>query len=246
MKKWVKIIIGIVLALAIIVAGLVIWQWGNIQAVYTAATQNTEDISEQIEQAAQVQQSSLADYGVTLKSLDTGQTESLLDGTVSAEDIKKDMGISYEVIEQAKAETAQQSSKKEPAKPQKKTKAELEAENKAKITDLINKCTAELYACEIDLMAQVGAIKKEEMAGWIATPVEDRKKEVLIQIGFRGLERCYKLEVSADKQVKEILGRYKKPLKDLGADTGVLDEMWKFYCQKKANQKAYYLNKYLN
>ncbi len=246
MKKWIKVLIGIVLVLVIIIAGLAIWQWGNIKAMYTAATQDAQTISEQIEQAAQVQQSSLEEYGITLKALDTGQTEALLDGTASAEQVKEELGISQEVIEQAKAETSQTTSKKNTEKPKKKSKAELEAENKAKISDLINKCTAELYACEVDLMAQLGVMKKEALAPWLAVPEEDRRKEVLIQIGFRGLERCYDLEVKADKQVKEILARYRTSLQELGADTGILDEMWKFYCQKKANQKAYYLNKYLN
>lgn len=39
---------------------------------------------------------------------------------------------------------------------------------------------------------------------------------------------------------------YRTQLEALGADTMILDSLWKYYCDEKASQKAYYLNKYID
>lgn len=66
-----------------------------------------------------------------------------------------------------------------------------------------------------------------------------------MEIGFDGLEKCYDLEVAIDEQVKGILDGYRIELEELNADTSVLDDLWKYYCEKKASEKAYYMDKYL-
>lgn len=121
-----------------------------------------------------------------------------------------------------------------------------EEERQNQIDALVNQCVAELYACEVDLMGVLGEMKKAAKAEWKALPKKERTREKKMEIGFAGLDKCYELEVQVDEQVTEILDRYRGPLEALNADMMVLDELWRYYCDKKASQKAYYLEKYLD
>ncbi len=251
MKRWLKILISVLLVIVLAVAGLAIWQWDNIKAAYTAFTSDAETISQQMETKRQEQEQTMSEFNVTVQALDATQTGDLLDGKVSAEEVKASLGITQEMIDQAKAETEvteekkdekKTSGKKTPAKPKK----DMGKSVQEKANDLMNKCAAELYACEVDLMAQLGEMKQSALAKWFSIPNEDKTDDKLISIGLTGLEQCYDLEVNADKQVKSILARYRTQLESLGVKTTAIDDIWKYYCEKKANQKAYYLNKYIN
>jgi len=260
MKRWLKILISVLLVVVVIVAGFSIWQWNNITAVYTAVMHDQDTLSTKLEEKRQEQEATLSSFNVTVKALDAAQTGDLLDGKVSAEEVKESLGITPELIEEAKAETEEKnvnSEKKPAAKPSssekkktaKKPAAPVKVPEKTpqqKAEDLMNKCAAELYACEVDLMAKLGEMKRSALAKWFSIPDEDKSDDKLISIGLTGLEECYDLEVLADKKVRGILKRYRGQLEALGTDTSVIDEIWKYYCDKKANQKAYYLNKYIN
>ncbi len=242
MKRWLKILIAILLVIVLVVAGLAIWQWDNIKAAYTAFTSDAETISQQMETKRQEQEQTMSEFNVTVQALDAAQTGDLLDGKVSAEEVKASLGITQEMIDEAKAETEIKEEKKMPSKP----KSDAGKSVQQKANDLMNKCAAELYACEVDMMAQLGEMKQSALAKWFTIPPDDRTDDKLISIGLTGLEQCYDLEVKADKEVKQILARYRKQLESLGVKTTAIDDIWKYYCEKKANQKAYYLNKYIN
>ena len=237
MKRWLKVLIIVLAVLLILAAGFTVWQWNNIVAMYTAFTRDEQVISQQIEQANKQQEEKLSEYDITVKPIDTGQTEALLSGEASPEDVKEALGITAELEKEAP-----------PVKSEGKTEKNETVPQKPKVTtvsDLVNKCTAELYSIEVDLMAQLGVMKKEALSKWKAIPKDERRKDILIQIGLDGLNRCYDLEDSADKQVKDVLAKYRTPIKNLGGDTKILDQMWKQYCDKKASKKAYYINKYI-
>ena len=249
MKRWLKILISVLLVIVLVIAGLAIWQWDNIKAAYTAFTSDAETISQQMEVKRQEQEQTLSEFNVTVQALDAAQTGDLLDGKVSAEEVKASLGITQEMIDEAKAETEvkQESSKKTSGKKAvSKPKLDTGKSAQEKANDLMNKCAAELYACEVDLMAQLGEMKQSALAKWFIIPEEDRTDDKLISIGLTGLEQCYDLEVKADKEVRGILARYRTQLEGLGVKTTAIDDIWKYYCEKKANQKAYYLNKYIN
>lgn len=247
MKRWLKILIAIFIVIVLLIAGLAIWQWDNIKAAYTAFTSDAETITTQMETKRQEQEQAMSEFNVTVQALDAVQTGNLLDGKVSAEEVKASLGITQEMLDQAKAETEVQPEKKPAKKNKKSSKPKVDVKSaQEKANDLMNKCAAELYACEVDLMAKLGEMKQSALAKWFIIPPEDRTDDKLISIGLTGLEQCYDLEVSADKQVRGILARYRTQLESLGVATTALDDIWKYYCEKKANQKAYYLNKYIN
>ena len=75
--------------------------------------------------------------------------------------------------------------------------------------------------------------------------MEERTPEKKTDFVVRGLYKCYELEAEADSNVKALLASYRPRLKELGADTAVLDQLWLYYCDDKQVEKAYYLKEYM-
>lgn len=214
-KKWI-----ILLAVVGLLAALAVWQWSNIQAVYLYLTMDRENIAQQMEDTRQNHQQTLEqDHAITVKPPSLEQSNDLLDGKVSAEEVKESLGIVQP------APTPQ---------PKKKTAEELK-----------NECVAELYALKVDVMAKLGAMKQELLDTWVALPAEQRTQKKKLDLGYAALEDCYDYEVEVNKQVRAVLEKYRPLLKEIGADTGILETLWKQYCEEKASEKAYYLDKYL-
>ena len=95
-------------------------------------------------------------------------------------------------------------------------------------------------------MAELGSMKQKALDEWNSLDAEEQTTQRLQQIGLDGLMKCYDLEVATDQEVKAILATYRTKLEAIGADTAVLDSLWKYYSDEKASQKAYYIQKYFN
>lgn len=269
MKHWKKIAICVVLCFVVPVAGIAVWQQENLRALYSFITKDGANIEQELETQRQEQQSKLEEeYQVTVKPPSTQHSDDLINGVVLPEDVKGELGITEKLEDKDHEEVVKPVVKPEqkPVQPEEKPEQpEIEPEEElvkpeeppkepemteeeriAKINDLVDRCTAELYACEVDLMARLGEMKQAAVAEWTALAPEERTNERKLKIGFAGLDQCYELEVEINAQVKAILANYRTPLEELKADTAVLDDLWIYYCEKKENTKAYYMDKYLD
>jgi len=272
MKRWKKIGLGAALGLVAAVAGLGVWQRENVKALYTFLTNDSESISQTLHDKQQAQQDTLQkDYNITVLPPSIDMSNDLLDGKISAEEVKENLGIPQSKptpdlgapLEGELAAKPTEGGNPEPApKPEPITPAEqlpeapapeppqepvmTEEERKQKLDELVNRCVAELYAREVDLMAQLGQMKQAAVDEWVALKPEERTTAKKQEIGFAGLEECYKLEAVVDKEVLAILDRYRPEVLELAGNDSVLTDLWRYYCDKKADQKAYYLDKYLD
>ena len=268
MKRWKKIGLGAVLTLSAAAVGLGVWQRENLRALYTFVTTDSETLSGTLQDKQQAQQETLEkEFHITVAPPSIDISNDLLDGKLSAEEAKDALGIT-QVIPQPKPKPEPKPTPKPspsapapapqpeaPAPPQPEPPApepplpepELTDEQRTLlIQEQVNLCVAELYACEVDLMAQLGQMKQAAIDQWVALPPGERTAAKKSEIGLAGLDACYKLEVVVDDRVDAILSRYETPIRELGGDTAVLDELWRYYCDKKADQKAYYMDKYLD
>lgn len=239
MKRWKKILLILLLLLLAALAALCIWQRDNLKALYTAVTKDETAILQDMAQNKKDLEDALSDHNITVLAPTIEQSQALINGTASADDIKTEMGLTGETTTEPATEPASQPSQT-PSSPSGGTSSQAQAEQ------LINRCVSELYACEVDLMGRLGAMKQEALNLWNSLSAEERTSSRLREIGMDGLNQCYVLEVEVDQTVKSILARYRTKLEALGADTGVLDTLWDYYCNEKNSQKAYYMNKYMN
>lgn len=220
MKRKTKILLTVLAVVTALAVALLWWQRNNLKALYLYLTLDEEAVKQQMEDTRLEHQQTLErDYAVVIRPPDRQQSDDLLDGKVTPEEVKAQLGIS------ATPPTPQ---------PTKKTAEEL-----------LNECVAELYACKVDLMGTLGTMKQALLDRWIALPPQQRTIAKRTEMGMAALEECYELEVVVDEEVDAILDKYRLLLKDAGGDLTALDELWVYYCEEKATEKAYYMNKYL-
>lgn len=95
MKPWKKILIAALILLLLAIAGLFVWQGENIRALYKALTADTKTIAADLAQIRDEHHKAIEEeYDVILKvkPVTTEQSEELLDGTKTPEEVKQEMG----------------------------------------------------------------------------------------------------------------------------------------------------------
>ncbi len=257
MKKWKIVLLTILGMLVIGAAAVAIWQWDNIRAVITVLTRDSGDIAGDLEQQRQEHQKELEDKRpITVKPPSTQQDDDVFSGTTTPEKVKDELGIT-EQIEKGKEAgiipSEDQPDSTEPGPGTESGDTSREDENppnesgKQQLTadELLNICVAELYACKVDIMDTLRGLKEEALAEWRSLSPEERTAAKKREIGFKGLDKCYDLEVATDRKVHEILDRYRPLLEELEEDTSILTVLWKQYLDEKSAEKAYYLDKYM-
>lgn len=213
--------IGLMIAgtIFVLLAILTAWQFHNLKAIYLFLTTDEQTSAQKMEETRQDHHEILEEqHAVTIKPPSLEQSSDLLDGKVTPEEVKETLGITPPVQTQPEQKTAE---------------------------ELKNECVAELYSLKVDVMGRLGTMKQEVLAQWKALSPHQRTREKKLELGYAALDECYDYEVEVDGQVKTILDKYRPQLKAIGADTSVMDTLWKYYCEEKASEKAYYLNKYL-
>lgn len=314
MKKWKIVTLSLFGAVTAAVAGVAIWQWDNIKAVYTVMTRDSETIARELEEQREQHRQELEErVPIDVEAPTSQQTEDVFSGSSTPQEVKDKLGIS-DYLEMGKAAgiipddsappgeaegppdtpgaadppaggTAPEAGSQGQASSQPETGAPAPPETPAdtprppesgdtsgntappdaasrppdepagpapegppELTaqELINICVAELYSCQVDIMDTLRTMKEEARSQWHALPASERTSARKREIGLAGLDRCYELEVETDNKVLEILDRYRPLLEERGADTSILDVLWKQYVEEKSAEKAYYLDKYMN
>lgn len=229
MKRWKKIVLTILAVLVVVLGALALWQWKNLKALHAALTLDRETLAMNMQDKADEHQKALENSGITVSRPSSQQTEDLLDGKVTADEVKEALGIAVPSTSKGKPE-----------------QSGADSAGAAAAEELLNQCVAELYSYQIDLMAKLGEMKQAAVDEWVALPKEERTDLAKQEIGMEGLRQCYSMEAETDSDVEAILARYRKQLEQIGADTSTLNELWSYYCEEKETQKAFYLNKYLD
>jgi len=222
----------------------------NLKAIYAAKTESTESIVEKAEKSKREQETLLRENDVQVAPPNLEQLESLINGTSTSDEVKAELGLDTKTgpAKPAGQETAPgdgETATALPEQPEPQEPPEPPEQRQARIRDLIDRCVKELYAYEVELMADLGVLKQMAIDEYTALPEEERTKEAKTKIGFKYLDVCYEMEVESDKQVKGILDRLRGDLESLDADTEIADTLWLHYCDEKSTAKEYYLNKYL-
>ncbi len=252
-KQILFIVLATILSLLILIA---YQQRNNLKALWIYLTMDSTTVSQQIDESReQLQEKLEKENSVTIKAPSREDNEALLNGKVSPEEVKQAIGIPKIPQNADDSESKQTTPKTTTTTTTSKnngttgttssTTSEIPKPPEKTADDIVNECVAELYACQVDLMGQLGKMKQTYSAKWSQLPPSQRTNKKKIELGMEGLNQCYGLEIDIDNKVQGILDKYEPKLKEIGADTDVLDTLWDYYCEVKASEKAYYLDKYL-
>ena len=235
-KKLLCLLLALLLLAAIVFAW---WQRDNLKALYQAKTTDAETILQESQAKIETHQKELEQYDVILKIPTQEEKDEMLNGH-GIKTGEQEVAAPEEPSASNAAVTAEVIPAAQDSGPE-----ETQADEQPTAQSILEQCIQELYDCEVALMSRLGIMKQAALDEWHAIPKEQRTKAKRLEIGYRGLDECYVLEVEIDAQVQDILAKYRAELENINADTAPMETLWEHYCEEKASTKAYYMNKYL-
>lgn len=235
MKRAMKVICGSVLTLVILMGGLAIWQWDNIEAGLHFLQFSKEELEQQItdnDQAIRDAMNKAED--VVVRDLTEEEKQALRDGTVSKEELA---GQLVQVQKPAPQPDDQKSEEEKAEEEQKRLEEEKKLAYQQKLSELI----AEVYVLREEYLIALDNMRSEAIADYKAIPSSGRTKAVITNLVSAYLARATNMEKECDKKMDAIVSEMAKLIKDNDGDMTTVDTVIKTYAEEKKLKKAWYM-----
>ena len=227
MKKILKILLVIILAFIIAVAGLLLWQWKNVESILMGVSQNSKQIEQKRNENQETLVDNVNDYMDTpareMTEEEIGQIER--GETTAAEVYQK-------IFEEKNKET--ENTIPEQAVTNAKDKDRIISQYMSELYRLQNEYTAKAEATIAQGASYYGSIKKHP---------QDAKARASTITKFTSVVR--NLEKECDSKVESVIKNMRADLTAIGADTSIIESVRATYANEKQLKLSYYANKYL-
>ena len=227
MKKFLKTLLVIFLVFIIAVAGLLLWQWKNIESILIGVSQN----SKQIEQRRNENQESLV--GNVNDYMDTPAREMTEEEIRQIERGETTAAEVYQKIFEEKNKEAENTAS-EQSVPNKKDKDRIISQYMSELYKLQNEYTAKAEATISQGASYYESIKKHPQDAVARASTITKFTPVV-----RNLER------ECDSKVETVIKNMTADLTAIGADASIIESVRATYANEKQLKLSYYANKYL-
>lgn len=227
MKKILKILLVIILAFIIAVAGILLWQRKNIESILMGVAQNSEQIEQKRNENQETLVGDVNDYMDTpareMTEEEIGQIER--GETTAAEVYQK-------IFEEKNKET--ENTIPEQAVANAKDKDRIISQYMSELYRLQNEYTAKAEATIAQGASYYESIKKHP---------QDAAARASTITKFTSVVR--NLEKECDSEVESVIKKMRADLTAIGADTSIIESVRATYANEKQLKLSYYANKYL-
>jgi len=232
MKRVLKIILVILIALSLIAGGVAIWQRKNIESILIGLRED----STQIDKRRNDNQTNLVDdvntyLDAPLREMTEEEKQKLESGEATASEIYQK--IFEEKVEEAKKNNLPQKNDTTQETP-KETKDEIVSRYMVDLYKLQNEFNARAEATIME-----GAGYYESIKAHPQDPVARANTITHFTPVVRGIEK------ECDARFEEVVKKLEKDLKDAGYDAAVIVTIRSTYQNEKQLKLSYYANKYL-
>lgn len=214
MKKVLKILLAIVLILALILGGLVVWQWDNVSALLTSVKYSSDDIEVMVkENDDKIKEvfEQIAD-GV-LDVLSEDEREKLLAGEMSEEELTQ-------------------------------VKAELEKAPEKVSPSRVNEIISKIYILRAEYVNKLASLESQALAERVEVKVGGVTIPELVAFVEKYTGLATSFEKECDAKMNGYIDELEAELKRLGEDTGIISEIRSVYKNEKELKKSQLLDKY--
>jgi len=231
MKKFFKVLGIIFLILIVIVAGLTIWKWDLIKAVYIGYTSTPEEITQKMDEAQETMQKNIEEHtGIKFRE-PTEEEQALIDSgkVTKAEIFEKILNETIEKFIQSGDELSEKDSPGE----------ETPSEN-SEYNRIVTEYTGKLYAIKGKYISMLNGLISQADSEFHALPKEQWTTSNRSKIISKYIGVAAGYESSCDSEVNSLLSSLTNELKAIGADTSIVSSMKEVYYEEKSLQIAYY------
>lgn len=250
MKKGLKILLGVLLVIILAAAGIVIWQWDNLNALKYGMTMTPEEVQEQLETNQKQLKDAMEEYQIPQEEIGEELLSQLLAGDVTILDTVQRIlhrEISVEAMDSSPLfgapiskegkKTTQTGADGRTPSEQENVQEETAAMKEAAANDRIQENIAAMYVLQALYVGKLNAIVDEAVAEHNAGA---SGREVISS----KLVTLNALEDECDQQVTAIVDDLQVQLKIAGKDNSLAEEILGYYLSEKNMKKAQLYQQY--
>lgn len=252
-----KIICSIVLAFAVGVGALSVWQWNNISAALSFLRFSKEELEEKLEQSDQTIKDAVnALPDVSIRDITQEEKDALREGTLTQEELieslikpeppkeppgenEPDEPVIAPEPAKPKPEPKDPTPVPEPEKPQPdpEPKPPEQSEYEKQLAAII----AEVYVLREQFLIKLDELLEQAKAEYRALAPEQRTKAQMVPLVADYMARGTRLEEECDAKIVEILDRLEKLVRANNGDTKLSQTIFDTYVDEKSIKKAWYM-----
>lgn len=201
--------------IAVLIAVVVFWQWGNIKAVFLSLVYSSEQIETIVSKKEEKVNEVLKETTPTeFRPLSDEEAAKLQDGSLTKD----------EALNIIKGETNQKN----------------DISDNGEIDNIIS----EIYLLRSSYVSDLASLENEAMRAASAMPKKDRTASKKLSFVNYFVSKAVALEDKCDGEMENILSRLKTALKKSGKSTSLISEIRESYASQKMAKKTQLLNKY--
>lgn len=254
MKKVFKIILIIFLVIAVLLACLAIWQRKNIAMLYTAVTNEREDITKKQEDNNKVLVDEVNGYlDGELREPTREEKESIKKGETQITDVystiikehidKKNQEATNIVPPEKNTETIPEVETSEETQPNEENTVDITK----KTDELVSNAISKLYDLQSAYAARSEALIHQAMSEYNSIRAEGMERPAArSQIISTYTPKVRTIQNSCDADVESVVVRLENELKSINANLGIIKTIRETYEKEKQLKLAYYAGAYLD
>ena len=256
MKKGTKVGLGILAALIVVILGLIVWQWENINAIYMGIVSSEEKIEEKIQENKEKLAKQLEEDGVINSKAAAGLSkedeEKIAKGELTVDEAVEKLFEPEPEPQQelnnnedaAKDETTVSGNANIQEEKQPETKPQEQPVDEAKLKEkqLIETAVKKMYTLKATFTQELATIESEAKKEYIKGGMT---KEEKLKIADVYVPKIVEAEKRCNVEVDVVLGELEKGLKEINGNVGVVKLIREQYDNEKQLQKSKYISKYL-
>lgn len=242
-----KITIGILVVVAGLIGGLVVWQWQNIRALSTAMRYSKEELQTQIEDQKASIENTLKDYGLDgIMDFTFEEEEAIRRGEITFEEAMEQLEMRKQEALVSKAEIKAEGENSQPSSPtQEVTEGaaeESQAQPSVSSKEMVEQSINQMYALKAKYLGELGKLERTARSEYSALTAEEKKKGGVKTIVSKYMNPGLSLQSQCDKEVEELLSTLKSFLQERKESLEIISVMKAAYEREKELKKAYYLS----
>lgn len=258
MSRRTKILLGIILAVAIGVGALCVWQWNNISAAISFLRFSQQELEEKLEQNDQAIKDAVnALPDVSIRDITQEEKDALREGTLTQEELIDNL-LKPEPKPDT-PDTKQETGENEPEKPDVVSKPEqnvpdtpeqkpeqppetqpeppVQSEYEKQLAAII----AEVYVLREEFLIKLEDLLEEAKALYKSLPAEERTKSKMVPLVADYMARGVNMEEQCDAKIAEILNRLETLVRENNGDPNLAQTIFDTYVNEKSIKKAWYM-----
>lgn len=239
-RRKLKIFLIVLAVILAFIAGLIIWQWNNVNSFIYFLRYSEDDLNKMMDDNKNELNTALSSVNIVVpRELTEEEINALEEGIITEEDaVEISLGITTleEKIQKKDTENTTGAN----------TENNVSSQPASKEQEGASYLIAQLYVLKSSYMSKLDGLEAQAKSEYASTPAEQRTAAWKSSMMSKYAGKASALEGECDAKVESLIAQIKEELSKTGGDTSIINTIRSTYENEKQIKKAHYMNTYLS